>query len=384
MSLPHLPEPTPRPPETRSRGHRPGARPVSGLALLALLAACGGEGTGPVVVGPGEIATLNLSVESAFLVQATQRPDGTVPLVAGREARLRIFPVANESNSARPRARVRFYENGTVFEELLLAAPGASVPDSVDLASDVDAWSVTIPGEWIREGLSFDILVDADGLIPETDEADNVFPASGTQAVEVVPLSPLRVRFVPVQVGANVGGVPPEHIADYLDLFSRIAPVDSVEVDVRATFVSATDSIRSGSVVLNEINQLRQTEDPDWIYVGVTDDQSWTNPGRTGLAFINGSAAIINGPTAARRRLVFAHQMGHIFGQGHAPLCDAGTTSAFPYADDEIGQVGYDVSAGEVIPADRQDIMSFCPLTDPWVSDFSWEGMLANREAREP
>lgn len=337
-----------------------------------------------MVVGPGEVATLNLSVETAFLVQATQRPDGSVPLVAGRDARLRIFPVANESNSARPRARVRFYENGTAFEELVLPAVGASVPESVELESDDGAWSVAVPGDWIREGLSFDVLVDADGLVPETDETDNLFPASGTQAVEVVTLSPLRVRLVPVQVGTNVGGVPPEHIDDYLDLFSRIVPVDSVEVDVRATFVSAVDSVRSGSVVLNEINQLRQSEDPDWIYVGVTDDQSWTNPGRSGLAFVNGSAAIINAPTVDRRRVIFAHQMGHVFGQRHAPECDSGTTSAFPYPDDRIGQPGYDVEAGEVIPADRWDIMSFCPLIDPWVSDFSWEGMLGNLEGREP
>lgn len=377
-----LPAPTLRTPH-RFHCHRAG--PGAAMVFLALLSACGGDGTGPVVVGPGESATLNLSVEAAFLVQATQRPDGTVPLVAGRDARLRIFPVANESNGARPRARIRLYENGTAFEELILQPVGSSVPESVDLSADDDAWSVAIPGEWIREGLSFDVLVDADGLIPETDETDNVFPASGTEPVEVVPLSPLKLRFVPVQVGTNVGGVPPEHIDDYLDLFSRIAPVDSIEVDVRATFVSAENSIAgSGIDVLNEIRQLQQSEDPEWIYVGVTDDQSWDVPTRPGLASVGGSAVIINAPSPTARRLIFSHQMGHVFGQLHAPECDGGTTSAFPYANDEIGQLGYDVRDREVIPADRQDIMSFCGLNDPWVSDFTWEGMLENREGREP
>ena len=68
-------------------------------------------------------------------------------------------------------------------------------------------------------------------------------------------------------------------------------------------------------------------------------------------------------------------QLGHAFGRAHPPACDATGDEDFPYADDAIGQLGYDGTS--VIPSDTRDIMSICPLNDPWVSDYTWEAMLA-------
>jgi hypothetical protein len=67
-------------------------------------------------------------------------------------------------------------------------------------------------------------------------------------------------------------------------------------------------------------------------------------------------------------------------GRRHAPACDASADTEFPYADDSIGQLGFD--DGAVVPADTQDIMSICPLSNPWVSDYTWEAMLEEALAR--
>lgn len=360
--------------------------PVAVLPLLALpsLLSCGNGNGGPVVIGPGdEDPTLNLAIGAAFLVQATQRLDGGVPLVAGRDAWVRVFPVANEANTVRPAVRVRFYQDGVLFDSLRIPAPDPGVPDSVDPSSLDGSWSAPVPGDLIVEGLSIQAVVDVDATLPETDETDNWYPSSSASApVEVTPVPIQRLRFVPIQTGAFTGGVPEGQVADYLALARRIFPLDSVETEVRTPFTSSQSQVDDGGfAVLNELRALRDSEGVGWVYVGVVDARSWPG-GETGLASDLGTALLLRSTDAAGRGTWMAHHWGRLLGREHAPACDGGGDADYPYDGDVIGQVGFDVAAEAVVPADALDIMSACGLSDPWVSDYTWEAVLEELLAR--
>ena len=80
--------------------------------LPVLLAACG---DGPSDPGPGPTGNgVNLHIETAYFVQVTQNRLATVPLVANRDAYLRVFVVADRANTAAPAVRVRLYHGETL------------------------------------------------------------------------------------------------------------------------------------------------------------------------------------------------------------------------------------------------------------------------------
>src|SRR5438128_9593130 len=92
-----------------------------GLVATLGLAACGDK---PTEGADG----LNLRIETLYLVQSVQSRDGSVPLVAGKEAYLRIFVLANAANTLTPSVRVQLSRNGVVEQTITIPAPGASVP----------------------------------------------------------------------------------------------------------------------------------------------------------------------------------------------------------------------------------------------------------------
>src|SRR5262249_27765085 len=76
-------------------------------------------------------AGLNLMIDGLYITQSVQSYSGTVPLVAGRGAFLRVFVKASQGNTAQPTVRVRFYSGATLVSTITIPAPGASVPTSI-------------------------------------------------------------------------------------------------------------------------------------------------------------------------------------------------------------------------------------------------------------
>ncbi|MEZ4457618.1 MAG: hypothetical protein R2882_13885 [Gemmatimonadales bacterium] len=66
----------------------------------------GSTATATVTYAAGAGASLNLTISGMYLTQGVAAFDGTTKLVAGRNAYLRVFVVANEANSATPAVRV--------------------------------------------------------------------------------------------------------------------------------------------------------------------------------------------------------------------------------------------------------------------------------------
>ncbi len=73
--------------------------------------------------------TVNLTIDALTITQSVQSYDDTVPLVANRDAYLRVFVRADQANTATPAVRVQLYQgaNPTPVMTYTLSAPTASV-----------------------------------------------------------------------------------------------------------------------------------------------------------------------------------------------------------------------------------------------------------------
>lgn len=335
-----------------------------------------------------DLATgVNLVVDGAHITQAVQTFDGSVPLVANRNALLRVFVRASQSNTARPVVRVRFYSGATLVQALSINAPAASVPTSITEGVLGSSWNIPLGGAMLQPGLSLLVDVDPDGTIPETNEADNTWPASGTPAaLDVRTVSSLGVRFVPIHQSANglTGNVSEANKATYLAPLERMFPIAGLDADLHAEYTTDQAVLASGgsnwTAVLAEILALRIAEGSSRYYYGVA-KVGYTS-GVAGLGYIGVPAAMgwDHLPSGAE---VMAHELGHTFGRWHAPCGGpAQIDGNWPNATHPgaiIGSFGYDIVEGVLKPTSQFDLMSYC---DPaWVSDYTYKGVLNYRLA---
>jgi hypothetical protein len=327
-------------------------------------------------------ASLNLRIGGMYLTQSTQMLGNGVPLVAGRDGYLRVFIVANEGNTARPNVRVRFFRGGTVTRTLTIPPPAGSPPTSTDEGNLDLSWNTAIPGSAIEPGLSVLADVDPDNTIPESNEADNSFPSSGTpQALTVRDVPVFAIRFVPVRLRANgrQGNVTEANKDQFLDLTRRIYPLFRSTADVHAVYTTATSApltdFESWSTVLSEIYSLRLVEGSSANYYGVV------NPGPgtpwAGIGYLGAPAAVGYDQDFDRSR-VTAHELGHNWNRFHSPCGNpGGIDESYPYPGGQIGVYGFDVARGVVRQPFFSDVMGYCG--DPWISDYTYMAVLAYR-----
>lgn len=349
-------------------------------ALAVLLAACG---DGPSDPGPGPTGDgLNLRVEAAYLVQATQNRNGTVPLVASRDAYLRVFVVADRANTAAPAVRVRLYQGETLRETLTIPAEGASVPTAVEQASLAASWDVKVPAAMIQPGLRMLVDVDPSGAVAESNEGDNTFPAGGApQALNVGVIAPLRIRFVPIHQRANglVGRVSEANKHDFMTLTRKLLPIPGYDADVRAPFTVEGLSLDPGGNswqgLVTELDAVRVAEGSGRYYYGVVQTE-YPGGGVVGIAAGIPSRTSLGWDRPADASETVAHELGHNLGRFHAPCGGAGGADpGYPYQLGLIGVVGMDVEIGELkIPLEHTDIMGYCDAKF-WISDYNYTGI---------
>lgn len=325
----------------------------------------------------------NLRIAAAYLVQATQTLAGDVPLIAGRDALLRIFVVSTQPTGLRADVRVDLYRGGALVATHTLSAPTSGAPTAVEEGSLARSWNLPIPGDMIAPGLAILATVDPDDDVVEADENDNTFPASGTPlALDVRTLPPFDVRFIPVRItGATTvtGNVSPGDAGRYLEDALKVFPLPGADAAVRAPFtssVSTTNSADAWNAIINEIRALRTTEGSRSYYYGVLPNAGGSP--YCGLGFVGFPVAIgldVCGSWTA------AHEWGHNFGRLHVPCGNPGGPDPnYPYPNGSIGVYGFDPATGELKrPATHVDLMSYC--SPEWISDYTFRAVLAYREA---
>ncbi len=341
------------------------------------------------IASGGGGSTLNLRISAMYLTQAAQRLDGSVPLVAGRSAVLRVFALASEANSATPTVRVRLYHGAVLHQTYTLIAPSASVPLAVDEGSLTRSWNLTLSPADVVPGMTLLADVDPAGGVPESDESDNQFPTSGTPAlIDVRSPGAFVLRFVPVQQQVNglTGDVSAGNTAQFVSEPLKLLPIAWVSSSIRAPYVTTAPELQSGNgngawgTILSELLALRAADGQSGYYYGVV--RTTYGSGVAGIGYVGGSARTAIGwdrlPSASG---VMAHEVGHNLGRSHVDCGGpANPDPNYPHSGGGIGIWGLDVGAMALkSPASYKDLMSYC--NPEWVSDYTWEAMLAYRLA---
>lgn len=349
-----------------------------------------------VKVGPGEQVDaevtyavntdgLNFDVLQVHLTQSVQRFDGSIPLVEGRDALLRVFGRANAETAERPRIRARIYHNGTLVDTRIADAPLAGAPITPDAESLAGSWNIRLPGDLIRPGLSLLVDIDPDDEHLETDEGDNVYPADGQALiVSVHPVAPFRARLVPVhQTGTDsVGDVTPANLDSYVGRAYAMYPFAEMDVDIRSpyTFTGRLSAQYDSTWdrLLQEIRLLRLQDASERYYYGVFKPSY--DRGGSGYGYI-GHPAAVGIDWAPYRHETLAHEWGHNFGRYHV-ACGGPLSPdpAYPHPGGRVAHPGWDVRTGELHASTfRFDLMSYCDPT--WSSDYTYEAVMRYREA---
>ena len=331
--------------------------------------------------------SFNLRIAGAYLAQSVQRNDGTIPIVAGRPALLRVFGVGNQCNSASATVRVRF-SNG---DSVIINSPQSAAPLAAAVAPLSSSWNAFLAADRVQPNLTFVADIDPQNTEPEANESDNRYPAVGEASANVVAVPPLNLTFVPVTQSGVTGDVHVGNTNSYLLAMREMLPFAVVNVSVAPPLTSQVNFGNGGLTqfqqILQEVEASRAAQpDTSLRYYGVIRPA----PGITfvtygGMAYVPGKSAVgiqvgwFNNPRQSTE--LVAHELSHAFGRRHAPCGAAGSPDqAYPYAGGTIGTYGYDVwnvnDASLVSQKTPQtpDIMGYCQL--PWVSDYTFEGVL--------
>ena len=342
------------------------------------------------------LTTLNLRVDGVYVTQGVQTLARDVPLLAGKDAYLRVFVTANEANSAAPLVRARIFHGGSLAATLTLSPGSSSVPTAVNEELLSRSWNGAVAGSLIQPGLSIAVDVDPGNVIAEADEGDNAHPVgAATLDVDVRSAPPFHVRFVPVEQSTTglTGNVSAANIGDYLDATRALHPVASVDADLRTTYTTTAPTLEvddaNGSwlTILNELFALRVAEGSTRSYYGVV--RTPYDLGVGGLGYVGTPVAVgWDRDLLDRTKLlgasnVAAHEWGHNWGRLHSPCgTTGGEDPGYPYPGGTIGVSGFDVVEARVVTRFSADIMSYCDF--PWISDYTYRGVLDFRDSALP
>jgi len=347
-------------------------------------ATVGASGTASATVNysTGGAAGFNLRIDGLYLVQSVQTYARGVPLVTDRDALVRVFVTANQVNAANPDVRVSFYSNGSLTSTLTIPAPGLTTPLSANEGSLNSSWNIVVDKTLIQPNLSILVEVDPDNAFVEGNEADNLFPATGTPlAMDVRTTDPFGVRFIPVITKADnrQGNVTQANRDDFLEATMRMHPLASYDADVRAPYTTSTNAPLQNNngntawnTIVSEILTLQSVEGSSRYYYGVVNPSY--NSGVAGVGYI-GAAAAIGWDKLPSGSSVAAHEWGHNWGRQHAPCGAAANPDGnYPYTGGVIGVIGYDLANDVLKPADSHDLMGYC--ADEWISDYTYNGVM--------
>jgi hypothetical protein len=341
---------------------------------------------------------VNLCIAGLYVTQSVQDGAGTVPLVQGREGYLRVFVVADKSNTAAPQVEVRLYQDGSLRTTIDIPPSGLSVPTAIDESSLAYSWDTTLSGTTIQPGLAVQAEVNPGGILPETNPGDNVYPAGGPLALTVLSVPPLDVTLVPVvQAGNNqVGRVTASNRDSFLIQTQKMHPIDTFNITLHAPYTTKTkltlDSENTNGawgVILGEIDALRVAENSPRYYYGIA--RVGYSAGVAGVAYVSrsgttagsGQRAALGWDYLPSGSIVAAHELGHNWARSHAPCGGpAGVDPSYPRSDGSTGSYGMDVTAKKVEPDTLGDIMGYC---DPkWISDYTYRAVMSYLRAPSP
>jgi len=308
----------------------------------------------------------------AYLTQTVQSHDFAVPLVAGEDALLRVFVVADSTVTASmPPVRASFYQDSREVHSVVVGGSAAQVPHAM-AENDLDATAnAVVPGSVITPGTEMVIEVDPDGTLDPALGIGGRIPAEGSLALDIRTMPDFDVTAVPFLWTENpdssgykvAAGLTADH-----ELFYETRdwlPVAEMEVFVREAVLVDYDPKENMDRVLDDLALVHAADGASGYYMGVP---PWIESGTLGIARLESkvSASRLDGHT-------IAHEFGHNFSLNHSPCGNPGGVDPhYPYVGGVIGAWGYDFRDGSLVdPGRYTDLMTYCRDFD-WISDYSF------------
>jgi Peptidase M66 len=344
--------------------------PATASSLTVHLSA---SGTASIATGKVMVEAVSGALqESAPLNLATIKPDPSRPdlfikrtewgqsviksdlrLIPGKSAVLLAYINATQTGISGVRVKATASANGTTLGTLDLTAP-AKIPTSDSAAATATSltttyWSV-LPKDWIRPGLEVKLEVDAGRNLKESNEGNNtqvLKPTVGTG-------NKLYLTMVPIIVGGKPAmTLTAAAVSEIKTGLMALWPLMDVDIKMRAPYTVKTD-------VMNELTALRDADNSKRYYYGFYD--------------FGGGYTWVSHPVAAGypNLRVIAHELGHDFGQWHAPCGKPDLIDTnYPYKTGSIGSWGFDPDKKTLLdPSAYNDVMGYCDTF--WTSDYMY------------
>lgn len=315
----------------------------------------------------------------AYLTQAVQSRDFPVPLVADKEALLRVFPTARQATTETlPEVRARFFLNGDETHVADISPESTPIPTAVDEGDLSKSANAVIPGHLVQPGLEVVIEIDPNGTLDPELGVPRRIPETGRLTVDVLAMPPLDLTLIPfifrdeadssmVSLVRDIAADPAGH--EMLEYARLLLPIDDLDVTAHEPVLTSAEGV---SELLRETAIIRIIEGRSGHYMGMMPRA----PGeRERRSFSPGRSSV----SIAVPRLVASSLGGNMW----MSIAPCGSTrnpdASFPYRDGTIGAWGYDARGdGSLVPPTAAGFRSDC---DPpfWVSDYSFSNAVRFR-----
>ena len=327
------------------------------------------------------------STGMAYLVQSSQNLDHPVPLIAGREALLRVFPTAPAGSRVQvPPVRASFYDSGsaTAFHTVEIPGKPGPLPTELDESDLAISANVRIPGELLQPGLEMVIEIDPEGTLDPALGIVRRIPTEGRMALEIEDLPMVEFTLVPFlwteDPDSSILATISEMVADpeghNLMRYPRslipthewsVMAHDPVWIDFRPDF-------GNGIAILNRTQAIRTMEGGRGYWMG-------TLVGGGGWAYRPGYVQ-----ASGLDSRVIAHEMGHNLSLWHAPCGNIGGIDyGYPYPHGNSGVWGFDFATDELVSPSTADMMGNCRDSRVIsISDYHFTNAFRHRLHTEP
>ena len=315
---------------------------------------------------------------TAYLTQAVQSREHPVPLVAGKDALLRVFVTARvATREGIPPVRARFFANDQEIHAQDIVGRRSPIPTTVDESRLGRSANAVIPGRVIQPGLEMVVEVDPGGTLDPGLGVAKRIPETGRLRIEVYDMPPLELTLVPflwqenpdssiLELVGEMAAAPTNH--ELLHRTRMLLPVTDLDVTAHEPVLTATNSAFE---LLVETHVIRTMEGGTGHYVGMMVGP--LTGAADGVAYQPGRSAF-----AIPDERALSHELGHNFNLGHTPCGDLTAVDlSYPHAGGVIGAWGYDFREAALVPPSTLDLMGCGPPN--WASDYHFSGALRYR-----
>ena len=310
-----------------------------------------------------------------YLNQVIQDREGSVPLIAGRPALLRIFATGHEVSFYRPTVRAVLYRDGEIVLTGEIPLESEVLPDQPDESRIDRSFNMEIPGELIQPGLELVVELDTENTVPKVLGSKTRYPPGGAMPLDIVEMPVFQQTFLPTTDYYNrhdtrvfewLKGIGPE--SHHVQVARTLLPIGEMEVFVHDTVYTTQDlTTKDGwRDYLRQIEVIWKMEGEKGYYYGVVVPPRGT--AWSGLGYYTKPVSV--GSNSPR---IYAHEVGHNMSLRHAPCGKVGRSDPeFPFLDGSIGTWGYDFRHGRVMsPEFRKDVMGYC--VPAWISAYHFK-----------